>query len=118
MARDPNPLVFSTDGSHARACTVCGRNPCVCPPAAEIVPARTTLKLKLETGGRRGKAVTVVFGLPAHPTYFGELTRTLKAHCGAGGALTAEGMEIQGDQREKVQAYLERLGFTVRRSGG
>jgi translation initiation factor 1 len=102
MARDTHSLVYSTDGSHQ----------------PEIVPSKTTLRMRVDAKGRGGKTVTVVFDLPSHPTYFSELLRQLKTHCGAGGALKEGSLEIQGDQRDKVQAYLERLGFTVRRSGG
>jgi translation initiation factor 1 len=102
MSRDSNSLVFSTDGSHQ----------------AEVVPSKTKLKMRVDAKGRGGKTVTVVFDLPAHPTYFQDLLRQLKSHCGAGGALKDGALEIQGDQRDKVQAYLERLGFTVRRAGG
>jgi translation initiation factor 1 len=99
MARDNDPLVYSTDGAH-------------------VDPARTVLRLFLEKAGRRGKGVTVVGGLPPHPTRWADLLKQLKAHCGAGGTLREERLEIQGDQRDKVQAFLEQLGFTVRRAGG
>ena len=103
MSRAEHPLVYSTDGSHR---------------PAEIVPSRTRLRLSLESKGRRGKSVTVVSGLPANSAYGAALLRQLKAHCGAGGALRDGALEIQGDQRDRVQAYLERLGFQVKRAGG
>ena len=118
MTHDSDPLVFSTDRSHRQVCPTCDRHPCVCPAAADVVPAETLLRMRLDKKGRGGKAVTVVFDLPGHPDYFVGLIRKLKAHCGVGGALKEGGMEIQGDQRDNVQTYLERLGFTVRRSGG
>jgi len=118
MARDSDSIVYSTDGSHKLACPACQRHPCICPPVAEIVPAQTQLRLRLDKKGRRGKAVTVVYDLPPHPDYFVGLLKTLKAHCGSGGALKEGCMEIQGDQRDKAQAFLEKMGFTVRRSGG
>jgi translation initiation factor 1 len=102
MARDANSLLYSTDGSHI----------------VEIVPARTRLRLRLDAKGRRGKAVTIVFDLPAHPAYWVDLLKRLKSHCGAGGTLKDGFLEIQGDQRDKVQAYLEKLGFPVVRAGG
>ena len=74
--------------------------------------------MRLDKKGRGGKAVTVVFDLPAHPDYFVRLIRKLKAHCGTGGTLKEGCLEIQGDRRDSVQAYLEQMGFTVRRAGG
>ena len=118
MARDSAPTVYSTDGSHLRRCPVCGRDPCICPAPEAIDPARTRLRMRLETKGRGGKAVTVLFDLPPNAAYFGNLLKQLKAHCGTGGALKGTSMELQGDQRTKAQAYLERLGFRVTRSGG
>ncbi len=82
------------------------------------MPMETQLHIRLDKKGRRGKAVTVVFDLPSHPGYFTALLKKLKAHCGTGGALKDGQMEIQGDQRDKVQAYLEQMGFNVRRAGG
>ena len=118
MPHNTDSLVFSTDGSHRHKCPSCGQHPCACPPAAEIVPAETRLRLRLDKKGRGGKTVTVVFDLPSHPDYFTGLIKKLKAHCGTGGTLREGRMEIQGDQRDKVQAYLELRGFTVRRAGG
>ena len=102
MAKDSRPLVYSTDGSHI----------------PDVIPAGTKLRMRLDAKGRGGKAVTVVFDLPPHPTYFQALLRELKAHCGAGGAFKDGTLEIQGDQRDKVQAFLERKGFPIRRAGG
>ena len=118
MPRETDPLVFSTDGSHRQVCPTCDRHPCVCPTAADVVPAETQLRMRLEKKGRGGKVVTVVCRLPPHPDYFIHLVKKLKAHCGTGGALNEGQMEIQGDQWDKVQAYLEQMGFTVRRAGG
>lgn len=118
MSHDNDPLVFSTNGVHLRQCPSCGKHPCACSPEADVVPEETLLRLRLDQKGRGGKTVTVVFDLPSHPDYLASLIKKLKTHCGTGGALKEGRMEIQGDQRDKVQAYLERLGFTVRRSGG
>ena len=118
MPHNADPLVFSTGGSHRQKCPACGRHPCVCPAVVDVVPEKTLLRLRLDKEGRRGKTVTVVFDLPHHPDYLIGLIRKLKAHCGTGGALKEGRMEIQGDQRDKVQAYLERMGFSVRRAGG
>lgn len=66
--------------------------------------------VKLETGGRKGKTVTVISGLPKNELFLKEMTRILKSRCGAGGSFDMTGrdgvVEIQGDQREKIKAYL------------
>lgn len=50
-----------------------------------------------------GKVVTVLKGI-----HLGEqsLLAQLKKLCGAGGALREEGIEIQGDHRERIERYL------------
>lgn len=118
MTRDSDPILFSTDRSHRKVCPTCNQHPCTCPALVDVIPGETTLRLRLDKKGRGGKTVTVVFDLPPHPDYLTGLIKKLKAHCGTGGALKDGRMEIQGDQRDKVQAYLEQIGFMVRRSGG
>lgn len=71
-----------------------------------------------ETKGRGGKAVTVITGIALPEREMRELARALKQHCGVGGALKEDHIEIQGDQREKLKAELEKRGFTVRIAGG
>jgi translation initiation factor 1 len=68
--------------------------------------------------GRGGKTVTLVTGVQLPPNELAQLARDLKRSCGTGGALKDETIEIQGDQRDAVQAALEQRGFTVKRSGG
>jgi translation initiation factor 1 len=69
-----------------------------------------------EKGGRKGKAVTVVRGLPG-----GDLARVaadLKKLCGAGGAVKDGAVEIQGDHRDKVVARLVAQGYAAKPAGG
>ena len=47
-----------------------------------------------------------------------ELAGTLKQRCGTGGTVKDGRIEIQGDQRERVIAELEKLGYKVKRVGG
>jgi protein-tyrosine phosphatase len=71
-----------------------------------------------ETKGRRGKGVTTVFDLPPDDAATRELAAKLKQACGTGGTVKDGVIEIQGDQRERVVAALERLGYQVKRTGG
>jgi len=91
------------------------------PPAAapEPTPAKKPLTAKVgrETAGRRGKGVTTVFDLPLEADVR-ELAATLKQRCGTGGTVKDGRIEIQGDQRERIVAELERLGYKVKRAGG
>ena len=96
------------------------------PPAAvperaavkESVRKPITLKVGRETAGRRGKGVTTVFDLPLDDDGVRELAALLKQRCGTGGTVKDGRIEIQGDQRERIVAELEKLGYKVKRVGG
>jgi translation initiation factor 1 len=79
--------------------------------AAEPAKKPVTLKVGRETAGRRGKGVTTVFDLPLDDDAVPELAALLKQRCGTGGTVKEGRIEIQGDQRERIVAELERLGF-------
>ena len=71
------------------------------------------IKIKKETGGRRGKTVTVISGIQHNPQVIEDLEKKLKQHCGAGGTSYAKTIEIQGDHVDKVKKYLTKEGFNV-----
>ena len=83
-----------------------------------IVRKPLTAKVGRETAGRRGKGVTTVFDVPLDESGLRELAGTLKQHCGTGGTVKEGRIEMQGDQRERIVAELERLGYKVKRVGG
>ncbi|MDO9180902.1 MAG: translation initiation factor [Bacteriovorax sp.] len=118
-------LVYSSDGSHLKNCKKCGSDPCECVNSIQnikdVIPDKTTLKIKLEKNQRGGKLVTVIHELPFNPEYFEALAKKLKNHCGTGGTFKNDGstqIELQGDQREKVEGFLHKLNFKTKRSGG
>jgi predicted translation initiation factor SUI1 len=90
----------------------------VSPPVKEPARKPITLKVGRETPGRRGKGVTTVFDLPLDDDGVQELAALLKQRCGTGGTVKDGRIEIQGDQRERIVAELEKLGYTVKRVGG
>jgi protein-tyrosine phosphatase len=88
------------------------------PAAVEPAKKPMTAKVGRETAGRRGKGVTTVFDVPLDESGLRELAGTLKQRCGTGGTVKDGRIEIQGDQRERIVAELEKLGFKVKRVGG
>lgn len=83
-------------------------------------PAKKTLTAKVgrETAGRRGKGVTTVFDLGLDEEGLRDLAAKLKQRCGTGGTVKDGRIEIQGDQRARIVAELEKLGYQVKRVGG
>jgi len=81
-------------------------------PAAGKASAKAAFKVaRTRKGGfnlaieRRsgGKSVTVVKYIEHGAE---ELLVALKKHCGAGGALREDGIEIQGEHRERIEKFL------------
>jgi translation initiation factor 1 len=113
---DPNRrLVYSTDASENQRCPVCGEltSACRCKPP-EAVPTGLTIKLRLEKGGRGGKAVTVLYDLPRNPAFLKDLATKLKKQCGTGGTAKEDTIELQGDYRERLRLLLPTLGYKVK----
>jgi predicted translation initiation factor SUI1 len=92
--------------------------PVAVPVSATKPPKGITLKVGRETAGRRGKGVTTVFDTPFDEAQLAELAGLLKQKCGTGGTAKDGRIEIQGDQRERIVAELEKLGYKVKRAGG
>lgn len=89
------------------------------PTAKKETPtSAAVVKVGRETRGRRGKGVTTVFDVPLDEAGLLDLAAKLKQRCGTGGTVKDGRIEIQGDQRERLVAELEKLGYKVKRVGG
>jgi len=100
-----------------RICPGCGQpeRGCRCgekPSAA--VPDRPVARLRVEKAGRGGKTVTVVYGLPQNAEFLRNLAQELKRACGTGGAVRTDGVELQGDLRDRVRELLVARNFVVK----
>ncbi|ELP5727689.1 stress response translation initiation inhibitor YciH [Vibrio vulnificus] len=76
------------------------------------------VRIQRETKGRKGKGVSVVTGLDLDDGPLKLLAAELKKVCGCGGSVKDGNIEIQGDVREKIKAYLEKKGMRVKLAGG
>ncbi len=113
--RENARIVYSS--AAGKICRGCGQpeRGCRCGQAAsEPVPDRPIAKLRMEKKGRGGKTATVVFGLPNNAAFLRDLTQELKRACGTGGTATDEGVELQGDLRERVRELLLARGYRVK----
>jgi translation initiation factor 1 len=106
--RDSKVVWSSTDGDLRKA-----RDP---RPAG--TPAGGRVKVRRETGGRRGKTVTTVSGVPLGDDGLRELSGRLKKRCGVGGSAKDGVIELQGDHRDVVVEVLRGEGYDVVLAGG
>ena len=116
MSDSNSRLVYSTDGGRmapSNANPKSGR-----PPTRPGLPNDGVVRVMRTKQGRGGKTVTLVTGLPGAPAELEALLKALKRQCGTGGSIEGRDLAIQGDQRERVVAALERAGHTVKLAGG
>jgi translation initiation factor 1 len=99
----------STDGDLRRA-----RDP----QATERQAQGGRVKVRRETSGRRGKAVTTVANVPLADDGLRDLAGTLKKRCGVGGSVKDGVIELQGDHRDTVMAVLREAGYDAVLAGG
>ena len=111
-------LVYSTDGG--RICPGCLRpvSECACNDRSRSRGGDGIVRLRRETKGRKGAGVTLIDGLPLSDADLAKLAKRLKSACGVGGTVSNGIIELQGDQRQKVQPLLEADGYTVKSARG
>ncbi|GAA5190183.1 stress response translation initiation inhibitor YciH [Ferrimonas gelatinilytica] len=101
-------LVYSTDGGRIRP-----------EAAAEVVPEGDgVVRIRMERKGRKGKGAMVITGLALDAPALKTLAAELKKKLGCGGSVKGFDIEIQGDDRAKVQGLLEQKGYRVKLAGG
>jgi translation initiation factor 1 len=110
MAKPDAHLVWSSDdGDHRRRRQ---------DQPKPLVAAGGRVKVRRETAGRRGKAVTTVSGLPVDEDGLREIAGGLKKRCGVGGSAKDGVIELQGDHRTLVVDELRAAGYDVVLAGG
>ncbi len=87
-------------------------------PETPARPAGGRVKVRRETAGRRGKAVTTVSDVPLADDALRELAGRLKKRCGVGGSAKHGVIELQGDHRDVVAEVLRADGYDVVLAGG
>ena len=102
-------LVYSTgDGDRRRR-----RSETTRPPE---LPNDGVVRIFRGKGGRGGKAVSVVRGLPRRD--LAAVAQGPEEALGSGGTVKDGAVEIQGDHREKIAARLAAQGYTVKLADG
>lgn len=91
---------------------------CRCPPEEPPAPSRRppekqTARVAVEKR-KRGKTVTVIRGLSAADNDLAALLTRLKNHCGAGGSLQEDLLEIQGNHLDRLKQELQKIGYRIK----
>ena len=107
--RDRN-LVWSSDAGDLRTAPA--------PPTRAAVTTGGRVKVRRETSGRRGKAVTTVAGVPLDDDGLRALAGRLKKRCGVGGSVKDGVIELQGDHRDVILEVLRGDGYDAVPAGG
>lgn len=85
--------------------------------ADTLPPAQQNLKIWLVKQGGN-KIVTTIRGFVGTDADLTDLSKQLKAACGAGGSAKDSEVLIQGDHRDKVLAWLTGKGYKAKKAGG
>ena len=122
MSRARDSTVYSSE--LGRLCPHCGlpMKRCQCranPRGQRDEPAGDSVaRVRREKKGRGGKTVTTVTGVPFASAELKDLAKELRRHCGTGGTVKDDIIEIQGDHADAVMSALEDRGIKAKRAGG
>jgi translation initiation factor 1 len=112
MPDDDRRLVYSTDGSLPLP-KPAKRKP---PPQRPGNPLPDDGIIRIAREKRRASSVTIVHGVGAHEIE--SLGKELRRLCGTGGTTKNGVIELQGDHRDAIEAFLRERGRRVKRAGG
>lgn len=92
---------------------------CQCPPEVviqEAMPPEKQTALLAKEKRKKGKVVSVIRGLAAGTPepHFSQLLKELKNHCGSGGSIRDDTIEIQGDHLTRLSSKLKSMGYRVK----
>ncbi len=100
-------------------CSACNKpkKSCIC--GKKDTPKNDGIvRIERQTKGRKGKGVSLIYGLPLKGDELKKLAKNLKAKCGTGGTIKDGVVEIQGDHRQSLKIELEKIGYKVKLAGG
>jgi len=76
------------------------------------------LYVSIDRKNRGGKEVTLIENFLGRDQDAKDLAKQLKQFCGVGGGFKDSQIYIQGNQRDKVGGFLQKLGAVVKFKGG
>lgn len=117
MATKNKKLAYSTDPEPEKEAppVKLPANPAAAMPGLQ---KNEPVRVFRDRAGRHGKTVSVIRGVKSPPEGKKALLKYLKSKLGTGGAIKGGDIEIQGEQREKIVAMLNDLGYKAKVAGG
>lgn len=116
---DDAKLVFSTDGQgDLRKSKDSQAKNSKTNPAKSSPGTAGTVKMRLESAGRGGKQVTVLFALVMGDQEAKGLLKELQDKLGTGGTYKEGRLEFRGDVRDRIEVLLSKRGLKTVRAGG
>ena len=76
------------------------------------------IKMRLETKGRGGKSVTVLFNLTPDKTEAKRIMKELQTKLGCGATYKNNTILLQGDLRDKIEEFFDKQHQKILRAGG
>tara|TARA_Y100000739_G_C20322636_1_gene335077 strand:- start:218 stop:553 length:336 start_codon:yes stop_codon:yes gene_type:complete len=76
------------------------------------------LYVSIDRKNRGGKSVTLIEGFIGNEEDAKDLAKKLKQQCGVGGGYKDAQIYVQGNHKDKVGAFLQKLGAVVKFKGG
>jgi translation initiation factor 1 len=104
-------LVFSTKGGKTKKQKKTD-------PNSNFQGSSGPAKMRLESKGRGGKTVTVIFELPFDGKEAKKHMKNMQALFGCGATLKSGTIELRGDVCDKVSDYFKKNDMKVVRAGG
>ncbi|MBC7771299.1 MAG: translation initiation factor [Pyrinomonadaceae bacterium] len=114
-------LFSGTSLDRPLTCERCGEplDRCACPRTSGgsiLLPKDQQARVRREK--RRGKFVTVISGLDPAASDLPGLLKTLRTKYGAGGTISDNELELQGDHKDKLIELLKSMGYPAKGAGG
>jgi translation initiation factor 1 len=106
------------DSQPGRMCPRCRKAMAQCRCAQQVAVPSGDGVVRIRREVRNGKTLTVVLGVLLRGPELEQLGKQLKKKCGTGGTVKDGAIEIQGDHREIVAAFLQQQGYEVKFAGG
>lgn len=87
-------------------------------PSENLRQQTEPLVCKFEKKGRNGKPVTLIEGFLGTEDELKKISKKIKSELGIGGSEKDGIIIIQGNNRDKIMAILQNLGYKTKRVGG